>query len=86
MQAEFCGIQKQQNGGVPEIILNIIVSICNGGKVHIAGRQIDLVWQLLYPPLQLIEDVDVVIHNQPVIGQEAPSLWLSSLDTLHQFL
>ena len=52
----------------PEVILNIIVSISDGGEVHVAGGEVSLVWKLLHPAIQVIEDIDIVIHHQPVIG------------------
>ena len=46
----------------------------------------NLVWKPLHPGLQVIEDVDIVIDHESVIGQEAPPLWLTSLDNFHELL
>ena len=64
----------------PEVILNIIVSISDGGEVHVAGGEVSLVWELLHPAIQVIEDIDIVIHHQPVISQEASPVRFSGLD------
>ena len=45
----------------------------------IRTESVNLVREPLDPGLQVIEDVDIIIHHESVIGQEASPLWLSSL-------
>ena len=41
----------------------------------------NLIWKPLDPGLEVVEDVDVVIHHKSIVGQEAAPLWLSTLET-----
>ena len=64
----------------PEVVASVVVGVRHGGDVEAAGGERHLVWQSLHPALQVVEDVDIVVHHQSVVSQIAPPLGISALD------
>ena len=64
----------------------VVVGVRHAGDVEAAGGERQLARQSLHPPLQVIEDVDVIVHHQSVIGEETSPVRVPGLDTPHQLL
>ena len=64
----------------------VVVGVGHAGDVQTTGGERQLVGQSLHSPLQLVEDVDIVVHHQSVVRQVTSPVRLSDLDTPHQLL